>query len=841
MKTNYLSLLFFILAAVSSFFRCYAQNCNNSNLVIDVDFDQNTGSSLYNISRATQDFGAIRARTSGQIRGLDGNGNSWPHKTRVVNGVLRAEYLKNSAGGPNGGFLFDKEFASAEEAVLEYRVKFDAGFVWAYGGKLPGLGGSSLSSNGAIPAGCTRNNNSIKNGFSCRLMWRSNGGDTPARLVVYTYFPDRDISKCGENETIIRGLEKNRWYTIKQYLKLNTPGQNNGIIKMFIDGVEELTLNNVKFRESGKGNVKINDLIMNTYRGGSASDQRWWSPTTDYAYFDSFKVWTNCDNVTEGNDGVNRAPSVSFTTPSGNIIVNEGYNDLYIEANASDSDGSISKVELFIDDELVRSEGLSPYEWGHASFVTETTGLSVGNHIFKVVATDNEGEISQDSFTLTVENPNLNIAPSIQFMTPSGNKTVTQGYDNLYLLADASDSDGSISKVELFIDDQFVRKEGLSPYEWGYTGFEIETTGLSVGNHIFKVVATDNEGEISQDSFTLTVENPNLNIAPSIQFMTPSGNKTVTQGYDNLYLLADASDIDGSISKVELFIDDRFVRKEGLSPYEWGYTGFELETTGLSVGSHIFKVVATDNDGNVSQDSFTLTVNNFENDVEEEIRASCTFGTPRITGISNLNKEYNNIYVVGSEAPDLSSVKKFSVNWSSTYNDLYSFALNTKNGIPSYYVDLKNKTTYNLNSAFPEVTLNNTGILGLDGSYWVNTNVDSFILVSKSSDFSIHFRSVAIAPSCSSNRSLDANVDQLIPRIYPSPFSDYLSIVNLPKEASRVSVYDIKGMRLMSFSLNQMKKSSSFSLKTSHLKHGLYLVRIKLEDGMHHTFSVIKK
>lgn len=168
------------------------ETCEVSNLVLSQDFDQYTNSELYTIPMGDRDFGTIRARTSGEIRGL---GSKWPHKTRVMNGVLRAEYLKDIASGRYGGFLFDKEFEDAEEAMMEYRVKFDKDFIWKYGGKLPGLGGSALD---YIPAGCTQDIGSINNGFSCRLMWRQSGEGRPVSLVVYTYFPDRDIEKCGE-------------------------------------------------------------------------------------------------------------------------------------------------------------------------------------------------------------------------------------------------------------------------------------------------------------------------------------------------------------------------------------------------------------------------------------------------------------------------------------------------------------------------------------------------------------------------------------------------------------------------------------------------------------------
>lgn len=83
-------------------------------------------------------------------------------------------------------------------------------------------------------------------------------------------------------------------YYIRQYIKLNTPGQRNGVLKMYIDGTLELERKNILYRKAGKVDVKINDAIFHTYRAGGKNDPRWISPTTDYTYFDDFKAWVNC-------------------------------------------------------------------------------------------------------------------------------------------------------------------------------------------------------------------------------------------------------------------------------------------------------------------------------------------------------------------------------------------------------------------------------------------------------------------------------------------------------------------------------------------------------------------
>ncbi|MFY0606474.1 MAG: T9SS type A sorting domain-containing protein [Cyclobacteriaceae bacterium] len=297
----------------------YAQECDNGLLLIDQNFDHYTSSQLYTESMATTDFGPIRAYTSGEIRGL---GDEWPQKTKVLNGELRAEYMANAAGGPNGGFLFDREFEGVEEAMLEYKVKFDANFTWATGGKLPGLGGTSSERNGSIPSGCVSTSSEYsKIGFSCRLMWVTNIAHTiPARIIAYVYHPNRP-KNCGENFVVIRDIKKDQWYTIRQYIKLNTPGQNDGTLRMYVNDELLFEKEDFQYRLAGKEDVKINALIMNTYRGGAATDEWWWSPNTDYTYFDDFKVWTKCNrgNVLSVND---EAPLKIHPNPSPTGIFN---------------------------------------------------------------------------------------------------------------------------------------------------------------------------------------------------------------------------------------------------------------------------------------------------------------------------------------------------------------------------------------------------------------------------------------------------------------------------------------------------------------------------------------
>ncbi len=255
-------------------------------LVLDEDFNDHSGSwDRYTLAMATEDFGEFGSRTP---RGFDSSGDSWLADNRVGDGVLSANYPPRIAGGYNSGFIFDKFFSSAEEATFEYRLRFEGSgsnddFEWAYGGKLPGLGGTSQSQS---PTGCTTDDSQIRNGFSARLMWHR-GGD----LVTYMYLPNRDASKCGVSTTFLEDAQPDRWYTIRQHIKLNTPGQSNGLLEMFVDGEQAIRLTDVLYRESGKSSVKLNNILFHTYRGGAETDERFHSSKNERIHFDDFKVW----------------------------------------------------------------------------------------------------------------------------------------------------------------------------------------------------------------------------------------------------------------------------------------------------------------------------------------------------------------------------------------------------------------------------------------------------------------------------------------------------------------------------------------------------------------------
>ena len=82
--------------------------------------------------------------------------------------VLRVAFPKGRSAPRTGGLQFSVNIPSADEYWLSYQVKFEPGFDFRKGGKLPGLtsGGSRYTGGKKPTAG---------DGWSARYMWRTGG------------------------------------------------------------------------------------------------------------------------------------------------------------------------------------------------------------------------------------------------------------------------------------------------------------------------------------------------------------------------------------------------------------------------------------------------------------------------------------------------------------------------------------------------------------------------------------------------------------------------------------------------------------------------------------------
>ena len=168
-----------------------------------------------------------------------------------------------------------------QELYLRYYVKFEKGFDFRLGGKLPGLmgGGDSWNRSGGNQPDGT-------NGWTMRFMWVENG-----KLVVYAYVPKSANGKWGGHKWG-QGIEcdynatPGKWICIEQYINVGTPGKDDGKLKVWIDGEEKVNIDDMRFWNKENNNGRIGGIYFSTFHGGNIEE---WAPRNDsFAEFDGF-------------------------------------------------------------------------------------------------------------------------------------------------------------------------------------------------------------------------------------------------------------------------------------------------------------------------------------------------------------------------------------------------------------------------------------------------------------------------------------------------------------------------------------------------------------------------
>jgi hypothetical protein len=102
--------------------------------------------------------------------------------------------------------------------------------------------------------------------------WRARYDPLEGRTQVGTYAYHADMrGTYGEGWDWSIGdrglLANNRWYSIEQYLKINTPGRNDGVLRVWVDGLLAFEQSGIRVRDIPE--LKIEQIWMDVYHGGT--------------------------------------------------------------------------------------------------------------------------------------------------------------------------------------------------------------------------------------------------------------------------------------------------------------------------------------------------------------------------------------------------------------------------------------------------------------------------------------------------------------------------------------------------------------------------------------------
>ncbi len=202
--------------------------------------------------------------------------------------VLRVGIPEGSHYGASMRVLMADTFGEEpEEATARYwlYVPHDFAFHERYGGgKLPGFTGRY----GEAGWGGRRADGT--NGWSARMGFERprNGEDVAVGLSFYTYHAD--MGRWGDIDRWKTGMRKGEWRQIDQYVRMNTPGEHDGVLRGWVDGELAFERDDLLFREAGHDHLRIQELYFNIYYGGS-----WSSPVDTAFYFRDLKIWPDLE------------------------------------------------------------------------------------------------------------------------------------------------------------------------------------------------------------------------------------------------------------------------------------------------------------------------------------------------------------------------------------------------------------------------------------------------------------------------------------------------------------------------------------------------------------------
>jgi hypothetical protein len=201
--------------------------------------------------------------------------------------ALRVKIAEGSTGAMSTSYKFRRETGhEPEEIYFRYYLRLaDDWNQTLQGGKLPGISGTyGIAGWGGRKSDGT-DGWSARGSFSLTIPADNPlGGTTP--IGTYCYHADMkgqygDIW-VWQNE-YLGFLRNNRWYSIEQYVKLNTPGVKDGVLRAWVDGRPAFEKTDIRFRHVDK--LKIEQVWMNVYHGGKKP-----SPYDQHLYIDNVVI-----------------------------------------------------------------------------------------------------------------------------------------------------------------------------------------------------------------------------------------------------------------------------------------------------------------------------------------------------------------------------------------------------------------------------------------------------------------------------------------------------------------------------------------------------------------------
>jgi hypothetical protein len=373
--------------------------------------------------------------------------------------------------------------------------------------------------------------------------------------------------------------------------------------------------------------------------------------------------------------------------------------------------------------------------------------------------------------------PTPNQVPTVTLTSPANNTQFTAPA-TINLTATASDTDGTITKVEFYTGSTKLGESATSPYQFNWTN-------VAAGNYTVSAKATDNQGATTSSATVNLVVNaaPAPNQPPTVTLTAPANNAQFTAPA-TISLSASASDADGSVTKVEFYNSSTKLGESTVSPYQFSWTN-------VAAGTYTLSAKATDNKGAITTSATVM------------VQVSSAPVTPPTSTDAD---------ILGPDCVSVNTVKVFELNAKNQANATgFSWWCN---GSTQSITPAGSKATYNF------------------GPYYTGGSVCVGVNYSVSPWYKSYCKPVTIcAPGARA-----AGAEQADNLVFPNPATSQFTFT-AERNIQAMTISDEQGRSHLQLGATKAGQTTTFGEK---LPVGTYLLQIRYEDQKQRTVKLLK-
>jgi hypothetical protein len=220
--------------------------------------------------------------------------------------------------------------------------------------------------------------------------------------------------------------------------------------------------------------------------------------TSDNASTATTATFSNASAPEAGTTG--QAPTVSLTAPSDGATYTAPAT-VTLAATATDSDGTIARVDFYRGSTLIGSDTSSPYS-------VSWSNVAAGTYTLTAVATDNSGNTTTSNAASITVSSTTNAPPSVSITNPASGSSFAAP-TTIPLTASANDSNGSVTRVDFYVGTTLIGSDTTSPYS-------VNWANAAPGAYSITARATDNGGAVTTSAaISLTLRRSEATFTPS--------------------------------------------------------------------------------------------------------------------------------------------------------------------------------------------------------------------------------------------------------------------------------------------------------------------------------------